>query len=253
MFKSSICKISQLHSTQIYFFGQKFLFLFGAPGVGKGTYAKFLKKDLKLNHISTGDEIRKILKGQAASTFSPALKNEIKSIVESGKLVNDDIVINIIKEKLKEPESTNGVILDGFPRTVSQLQKYDAQKLPVHLVVNLTLNQSVLLEKLMGRRVCNGCGNTYNYCSINRDGYEMEPLLPKKEGTCDKCGSKDIVTRADDSKDIISARMQEYELKTSPVLKEFQKRQKTWDFEAKKGVNDYQNFLKELKPRLDKI
>lgn len=116
------------------------MFLFGAPGVGKGTYAKFLKKDLKLNHISTGDEIRKILKGQAASTFSPALIKEIKDIVEAGKLVNDDIVVNIIKEKLKEKESENGVILDGFPRTHSQLEKYDKQGLPIHLVINLTLN-----------------------------------------------------------------------------------------------------------------
>lgn len=132
--------LTQLNHTQKYNFAQKFLFLFGAPGVGKGTYAKFLKKDLKLNHISTGDEIRKILKGQAASTFSPALIKEIKDIVEAGKLVNDDIVVNIIKEKLKEKESENGVILDGFPRTHSQLEKYDKQGLPIHLVINLTLN-----------------------------------------------------------------------------------------------------------------
>lgn len=73
----------------------------------------------------------------------------------------------------------------------------------------------------MGRRVCNGCGNTYNYCEINRDGYQMEPLLPKKEGVCDKCGSTDIVIRADDKKEVISARMVEYDQKTLPILKLF--------------------------------
>lgn len=93
------------------------MFLFGAPGVGKGTYAKLLKKDLKLNHISTGDEIRKILKGHASSSFDKSLIKEIKQIVEAGKLVGDEVVVEIIKEKLKEPESVNGVILDGFPRT----------------------------------------------------------------------------------------------------------------------------------------
>lgn len=93
--------------------------MFGAPGVGKGTYAKFMKKEFKLNHISTGDEIRKILKGKAGANFDKNLIKEIKDIVNSGKLVSDEIVLNIIKEKLKEPESKNGVILDGFPRTVS--------------------------------------------------------------------------------------------------------------------------------------
>ena len=83
--------------------GQKFLFLFGAPGVGKGTYAKMLRKDMQLNHISTGDEIRKILKGTVSSDFDPKLIETIRSIVKSGGLVNDDIVVQIIKEKVKEP------------------------------------------------------------------------------------------------------------------------------------------------------
>lgn len=93
--------------------------MFGAPGVGKGTFAKFLSKDFKLNHISTGDEIRAIIKGKANANFSKALINEIKEITQRGGLVGDDIVVGIIKEKLKEPESKNGVILDGFPRTIS--------------------------------------------------------------------------------------------------------------------------------------
>lgn len=146
---------------------QKFMFLFGAPGVGKGTYAKFLAKDLQFNHVSTGDEIRKILKGNAPSTFDKNLTSKIKEIVNAGQLVDDSIVVGIIKEKLKEPESKKGVILDGFPRTRGQMNKYD-ELLPTHLVVNLTLRDDILLEKLMGRRSCPKCGGSYNICDIQR-------------------------------------------------------------------------------------
>eukprot|EP00919_Chromeraceae_sp_WS-2016_P037082 GHVR01088205.1.p1 GENE.GHVR01088205.1~~GHVR01088205.1.p1 ORF type:complete len:120 (-),score=7.76 GHVR01088205.1:535-894(-) len=103
---------------------QKFFFLFGAPGVGKGTYAKMLRNDLHYNHVSTGDEIRKILKGNVSSSFDKNLIEIIRSLVKSGGLVGDDIVAKIIQEKVKEPESVKGVILDGFPRTQGQLNKY---------------------------------------------------------------------------------------------------------------------------------
>ena len=111
--------------------------LFGAPGVGKGTYAKLLKKDLKLNHISTGDEIRNILKGNIPDSFDKSLVSQVRQVVNSGGLVDDNIVINILKEKLKEPASQNGVILDGVPRTLRQLQLYDQAGLPTHVVVNI--------------------------------------------------------------------------------------------------------------------
>jgi len=81
---------------------------------------------------------------------------------------------------------------------------------PIHLVIDITLKPDILLEKMLGRRTCNDCGNTYNICSINRDGYEMEPLNPKKAGVCDKCGGK-LVTRADDNEKVISDRMKEYD------------------------------------------
>lgn len=122
--------------------------LFGAPGVGKGTFAKLLIKDTGFNHLSTGDEIRKILKGQTAAGFDSKLIGQIKDIVAKGGLVSDEIVMNILTEKLKEPESAKGVILDGFPRTLHQLDLY-SKILPTHVVVNVTLRQDILLEKLM--------------------------------------------------------------------------------------------------------
>lgn len=147
--------------------GQKFFFLFGAPGVGKGTYAKLLRKDLGYNHISTGDEIRKILKGTVASGFNKDLIEKIRGIVKSGGLVGDEIVAQIIQEKVKEPESKKGVILDGFPRTFGQLQEY-RKIFPIHGVLNITLRNDVLLEKLMGRRTCVNCGTGFNICNIQR-------------------------------------------------------------------------------------
>lgn len=146
---------------------QVFFFLFGAPGVGKGTYAKKLYKDLSYNHVSTGDEIRKILKGQVASGFDQGLIEKIRGIVKSGGLVSDDIVAQIIKEKVKEPESAKGVILDGFPRTKGQLEAY-LKLFPCHFVLNITLANDILLEKLMGRRTCIGCGQGFNICNIQR-------------------------------------------------------------------------------------
>lgn len=146
---------------------QKFFFLFGAPGVGKGTYAKLLRKDLQYNHVSTGDEIRKILKGTVASGFDKTLIETIRGIVKSGGLVSDEIVAQIIKEKVKEPESAKGVILDGFPRTKGQLDKY-LEIFPVHGVLNITLRSDILLEKLMGRRTCVNCGTGFNICDIQR-------------------------------------------------------------------------------------
>lgn len=146
---------------------QRFIFLFGAPGVGKGTYAKLLRKDLGYNHISTGDEIRKILKGTVSAGFDKTLIETIKGIVKSGGLVRDEIVVQIINEKVKEPESAKGVILDGFPRTQGQLDKY-LERFPIHGVLNITLRNDILLEKLMGRRTCLNCGTGFNICDIQR-------------------------------------------------------------------------------------
>lgn len=106
---------------------------------------------------------------------------------------------------MKEPASQKGVIFDGFPRTMTQLEKYE-KKYKTDLVVNIFLNYSVLLEKLMGRRTCVDCGASYNLCNIQRDGYNMTPLLTKKEGICDVCGGK-LIIRPDDTESVITKRV----------------------------------------------
>lgn len=100
---------------------RRVLILFGAPGVGKGTFASLLRKDLKLNHISTGDEIREIIKGTSTTKFDPTLISEIRETIKRGKLISDKIVVQIVIEKVRDPDSAEGVILDGFPRTKGQL------------------------------------------------------------------------------------------------------------------------------------
>lgn len=253
--KSSLSRVASLCSQLTRSFSQspkqKFIFFFGAPGVGKGTYAQFLSRDFGFTQIATGDEIRKIIKNQDTGSMDPKLVREIREIVKSGKLVSDDIVINIIKEKLKEPGSKNGVIFDGFPRTTSQLKKYE-ETLPTHLVINIVLNESILLEKALARRTCIGCGKSYNVCSIHRDGYEMDPLNPKVEGKCDKCGDK-LVIREDDTESVIRKRMVEYETKTAPILEVYKKRKIVFEFEPKRGVKDYEKFLAQVKPLIERI
>ena len=253
--RPSVSRIISLQTQLTSFFSQaskqKFVFLFGAPGVGKGTYAQFLSRDFGFNQIATGDEIRKIIKNQDTGSMDPKLVKEIREIVKAGKLVSDDIVINIIKEKLKEPASQKGVIFDGFPRTASQLKKYE-ETLPTHLVINIVLDEGILMEKALGRRTCVGCGKSYNICSIHRNGYEMDPLNPKKEGTCDKCGDK-LVIREDDTEAVIKKRMVEYESKTAPILEVYKKRNIVFEFEPKRGVKDYEKFLKLVKPLIEKI
>jgi len=181
--------------------------------------------------------------------MSPTLVNEVKETVKAGKLVGDDIVFDILQEKLKEPASQKGVILDGFPRTLAQEKRY-AALYPVDLVLNIELNREILIEKLLGRRTCSGCGHTYNICDIHRDGYEMEPLLPKKPNCCDKCGGG-LVIREDDTRAVIESRMNEYEAKTQPLLKEYEKHGVLLNFEAKKGIKDFPKISQLVRGKLN--
>mmetsp|Transcript_29532 Transcript_29532/g.34134 ORF Transcript_29532/g.34134 Transcript_29532/m.34134 type:complete len:259 (-) Transcript_29532:157-933(-) len=221
-----------------------FLFFFGAPGVGKGTYSKRLAKDLKLNEVSTGDELRAIIKGKAEG-YDPKFVKEITEIMNAGKFVGDNIVFDIIKKKIDE--STNGIILDGFPRTASQFTKYQ-ELFPLHLVMNFHLRKEVLVDKLLGRRICEKCGGNFNICDIRDGEYDMEPLLPKD---CTQCKNGEFLKqRADDNKETIEARLKEYEQKTAPLLELFEKQGVLVNFEPKKGVKDYPTILQIVKDRL---
>ena len=217
--------------------------LFGAPGVGKGTYGTILEKDLNFKKISTGDQIRALLK---TADLSYEME-EIKKVCQSGSLVDDSMVLEIIINSVKDLSSFNGILFDGFPRNTNQLdlfaERFDTD---YSFVVNCILEESILVEKLAGRRVCDGCGANYNVCSINRDGYSMKPLMPKHGGNCDCCGGK-LVQREDDKEHTVRHRLGVYKLETEPLLRRFENLGiRVLHFEPKKGIEDYPELMEGL-------
>jgi adenylate kinase len=183
--------------------------LFGAPGVGKGTFGKLIQKDFDFKVFSTGDYFRDVIKmskqnGGEMDSFTRFIADSLKS----GKLIDDKIVFDIIKKLMEDPEfmggmyqDSMGIIFDGFPRTMTQA-KMLIEYLEVDLIFNFIHREDILFQKLFGRRVCPKCNKNFNFASINREGYVMEPILPKGSDReiCDAHGDKQIklIKREDD-------------------------------------------------------
>ena len=220
------------------------ILLLGAPGVGKGTYGRFMKTDFNLPIISSGDELRKVL----SSTEGGKLQ-EIKNILKEGKLAGDEFMFNFMKDRIEAPECKNGVILDGYPRNVKQAGELE-KLLTFHLVIKIDLNEDVLIEKLLGRRVCKGCGRNYNIFSIYNDRYELDPLPPKNDPyKCDDCFSG-LYQREDDNLAVIKDRLDVYNLSTKPLEGYYGSQGILHSFEMRRGVKDYfiiKNFITEWK------
>ena len=163
--------------------------LFGPPGCGKGTQASIIEKDMKIPHLSTGDMLRDAVKSKTETGLKAA------AIMEAGKLVSDDIVISIIKERIENNDCYNGFILDGFPRTVSQAKELDDmlqhKNLKVDLVIEFRVNDKILLSRIEGRFSCGSCGQ----------GYNDQTNLPINDDKCDKCGSSNFIRRKDDNRE----------------------------------------------------
>ena len=226
--------------------GKKFVVLFGVPGSGKGTYANLLSKDTGFLKLSTGDELRK-LTNLTPSAQNSELHKKITQQIDNGQLTDDDIVFKILEGKVLE--ANEGIILDGFPRNITQLEKFN-EKYSISLVINCILDEEILIEKLLGRRTCLNCGKAYNICTILKRGYDMPAILPKKEGVCDLCQGK-LVSRSDDTEEIIKRRMKIYNQNTEILLKYYKKLNLVVDFIPKRGVNDYPEFYNRvIKPRL---
>jgi len=218
---------------------QKIVMLCGAPGVGKGMYSRFLADDFGYVQVSTGDEIRKILHGTSAKNkdLNPVLVNKLRQYVNAGKLVPDQVVMELLYQKINEPGSARGVILDGFPRTVNQLNLFN-QVYPIHLVINIRESYDYIMASILGRRTCMSCGMSYSAFSYFKDGYELDVQMPAVEGVCDKCGGK-VETREDDNEETVKARLLEYEKKTFPLLDRLEKDGLLIPFEPKRGERDY--------------
>lgn len=179
--------------------------LLGAPGSGKGTQAKQLVDKYNIPQISTGDLLR------AAVSAGTDLGKRAKATMDAGQLVTDDIVLGIIQERLTEPDSKNGFILDGFPRNIPQAQSLDAmlaragKSLQLSLLVDV--DTEVLMKRITGRRTCGSCGAIYNIY--------FSP--PREPGKCDKCGGV-LQHRSDDNESTVRNRLQVYEQQTAPLV-----------------------------------
>ena len=181
------------------------LILLGPPGAGKGTQAELLKERHGLIQLSTGDMLR------AAVASGSDLGKRVKAIMEAGQLVPDDIMIEMISDRIGLPDCAKGFILDGFPRTTRQAEALDAmlaQKgTKLDRVVELKVDDGELVKRIAGRFACAKCGA----------GYHDTFKAPKKAGVCDVCGSTEFIRRKDDRPETVSARLEAYHAQTAPL------------------------------------
>jgi adenylate kinase len=179
--------------------------LLGPPGAGKGTQAESIVNKYCIPHISTGDIFRKNIKE------GTELGKKAKSYIDSGALVPDSLVVEIVEDRLKEDDCKNGFLLDGFPRTTVQAEELDKvlQNMGVSItkVVNIQVDPKVLLDRAVGRRICKNCGATFHVA--------FNP--PSKEGMCDKC-SGELYQRSDDNEETVGNRIKVYIDETSPLI-----------------------------------
>lgn len=181
------------------------IILMGLPGAGKGTQAERMVEDFKIPHISTGDMFRAAVKDQTEMGL------EAKKYMDQGLLVPDHVVIGIVKERLGKADCSNGFLLDGFPRTVTQAEALDEtlQGLSRNIdhVINIEVDRNELLARLTGRRICRDCGATYHVM--------FNP--PKQEGVCDKCGGE-LYQRDDDNEKTVATRLDVNIEQSAPLL-----------------------------------
>ncbi|MGI5894538.1 MAG: adenylate kinase [Candidatus Merdivicinus sp.] len=197
------------------------LILLGAPGAGKGTQAEVICNALHIPAISTGNILREAIKN------GTALGMEAKTYMDGGKLVPDEIVINILKERLAQDDCQNGFILDGFPRTVPQAEALDQMQVRIDRVVSLEVPDETIAARLSGRRVCESCGASYHT--------QYKPS--KQEGVCDACGGK-TVQRKDDHPDTVKERLRVYHEQTEPLIDYYTKAGKLVVVEGQEEVAD---------------
>lgn len=188
------------------------IILLGAPGAGKGTQAKQIVERFGVPQISTGDLLRENVK------LGTELGKQAKAVMDTGKLVSDDVVNDMVAERVARPDCARGYILDGFPRTVGQAEWLDGflaargSKLPLR-VIKISVNYDKLIQRLTGRRTCPICGTIYN----------IYTNPPKADEVCDKEGAK-LTFRKDDSEEAIGTRLKAYEKETLPLTEYYRRR-----------------------------
>jgi adenylate kinase len=188
------------------------LILLGPPGAGKGTQAKRLEDRHSLVQLSTGDMLRAVVASGAP------LGQQAKEIMAAGKLMPDELMIEMIADRISKPDCATGFILDGFPRTVPQAEALDRmledKGLKLDHVIEMKVDDAALVERITGRYTCAKCGQ----------GYHDKFQTPKVDGVCDNCGSTEFTRRADDNAETVTTRLAAYHKQTAPILPYYKER-----------------------------
>ena len=200
--------------------------MLGAPGTGKGTVASILSEKMNIPQISTGDIFRKHIKEKTE------LGILADKYISKGQLVPDEVTVNLVKSRLEEPDAQNGVILDGFPRTVKQAEELEKvlkeKQTKLDMVINLVTPEDEIIERIENRRICPDCKAVYNV--------KLSP--PIHEGICDKCGHE-LIKRKDDNIETIKSRLQTYFEQTSPLIDFYNKKGNLRTEEVSKKINRF--------------
>jgi len=185
------------------------LIMLGAPGAGKGTQAAELSKRLEIPTISTGSILRQAIKDGTDVGL------QVKALIEAGKFAPDELIVEIVKQRVSQPDCKDGFILDGMPRTLAQAKALDEAGITIDQVVDIEISDEEIMDRMSGRRVCEQCGETFH----------VQANPPKQPGVCDGCGGK-LVLRKDDAPETVKERLAVYHAQTEPLK----------DFYAQRGI-----------------
>lgn len=197
------------------------LIVLGAPGAGKGTQAEIISQQYNIPIIGTGNLIR-----EAIQQGTP-LGNEIQSYTKSGQLVPDEIVIEMLKQRMEQPDAKDGYLLDGFPRNVAQAQALEEMGIEIDKAINIAVSDEVITKRMTGRRVCGKCGSSYHI--------DFNP--PKVEGICDKDGEA-LTIREDDQPEVVKTRLDVYHRETEPLIGYYEAKNKLQSVNGEGTVKD---------------
>jgi len=211
--------------------------IFGAPGSGKGTYASRLQSKIGVDVIAMGDIFREIMKEDTS------LGKKVKGYVEKGLLVPDDVVVEVLKQRIAKIPKEKGFILDGYPRTIEQAEALE-KVTKIDAVIQLIVPEWIIIERLSTRRICKNCGEVYN----------IRYLKPRVDMVCDKCGGP-LYQRSDDNPEVIKKRIEVYEQQTQPILQFYKKKKVPFikykcdklDMPPEVGVEEILKQLRKLK------
>ena len=201
--------------------------LLGAPGAGKGTQAVRIAAAMNIPHISTGDIFRKNIKEKTPVGL------KAKSYIDRGQLVPDEVVVEIVQQRIDEDDCKNGFLLDGFPRTIAQAEALD-RLTNIDNVINLEVDLDKLVDRITGRRVCEKCGESYH-------------VSTKKDDICEKCGGK-LIQRADDTEETVKSRHNANKNETAPLINFYKKQGVLKNVDGMKSIEEvFEEISKALK------